>query len=72
MKVQLLSLYFVCTFVIIFVKYCTYIYPLIGTDQPENITIHPTSDNKSGLRGDLQISHLFQNQTDAIIYVRVT
>ena len=42
-----------------------------GTRQPE-VTIKSTSEQATGLSGDLQIRHLWQHQTNIIIDIRVT
>ena len=41
------------------------------TESTFDVTINVTSANAEGLRGDLQIQHLWQLHNDTIIYVRV-
>ena len=60
-----------------FTTYCVHGEPLIyliwygKVPKKLDVTINSTSEHAVGLRGDLQILHLWQGQTDTIIDVRV-
>ena len=61
-----------------FTSSSVYIKKIISSSQYETgpkqpyVAMNAISDHTAGLRRDLQICHIWQHQTDTIIYIRVT